>query len=111
MIKINIVRDKQNNIQKFTVSGHAGFSEHGSDIVCAAISALAYTAVGALKEIAGTGDYIEKDGYIECIVPQNISKKKRETVNVILETIILGFKQVELSYRKYVSVLDKEVYP
>ena len=53
MIKINVVRDNKNNIQKFTVKGHAGFSEYGSDIVCAAISAIACTAVGAMKEHGG----------------------------------------------------------
>jgi hypothetical protein len=26
-----------------------------------------------------------------------------------LETTVIGFKQIELSYRKYVSVLDEEV--
>lgn len=109
MIKIKIVRDSQGNIENFTVSGHASFSEYGSDIVCAAISALAYTAVGALKNIAKTGDHIEKDGYMKCIVPKDVSDQEREIVNIILETIILGFKQVEHSYKGYVSVLDKEV--
>lgn len=109
MIKINVVRDNKNNIQKFTVKGHAGFSEYGSDIVCAAISAIACTAVGAMKNMVGTCDYEEKDGYIECIVPQNISYEKRKIANIILETVVLGFKQVEFSYRKYVSVSEKEV--
>ncbi|MDQ2087299.1 ribosomal-processing cysteine protease Prp [Herbivorax sp. ANBcel31] len=109
MIEINVVRDKQRHIQSFTVSGHSGFAEQGSDIVCAAISALAYTGVGALKDMAGIDSYIEKDGYMECLVPKNVPDKKRQEVNIILETIVLGFKQVELSYRKYVSVLDKEV--
>ena len=109
MIEINIIRDKQNNIQKFKIEGHAGFSKHGSDIVCAAISAIAYTAVGAMKNMVGTCDYEEKDGYMECIVPQNISYEKRKIANIILETVVLGFKQVEFSYRKYVSVSEKEV--
>jgi len=109
MIKINVVRDKNNNIQKFTVKGHADFSEPGSDIVCAAISTLAYTAVGAMKNMVRIDDYIENDGYMECTVPQNISDEKRKVANIILETIVLGFKQIEFSYRKYVSVLDKEV--
>ena len=40
MISINIVRDSQGFIWEFTVEGHAGFSEQGSDIVCAAVSAI-----------------------------------------------------------------------
>ena len=38
---INIVYDKEEC--KITVSGHAGYAEKGSDIVCAAISALYQT--------------------------------------------------------------------
>jgi len=30
-------------------------------------------------------------------------------VRTILETVVIGLKQVELGYGKYVSVLDKEV--
>jgi len=33
--------------------GHAGYGRSGKDIVCAAVSALAYTAAGALEELAG----------------------------------------------------------
>lgn len=109
MIEINIIRDKQNNIQKFKIEGHAGFSKHGSDIVCAAVSAIAYTAVGAIKNMVGMCDYTEKDGYMECTVPQNISDEKRKIAGIILEATVIGFKQLEFSYGKYVSVLDKEV--
>jgi uncharacterized protein YsxB (DUF464 family) len=62
-----------------------------------------------MKNMVRIDDYIEKDGYMECTVPQNISDEKRKVANIILETMVLGFKQIEFSYRKYVSVLDKEV--
>ena len=58
--------------------------------------------------MVGTCDYEEKDGYMECIVPKHLSTKKRKIANIILEPV-LGFKQVEFSYRKYVSVSEKEV--
>lgn len=109
MIKIKVIRDSGHLINGFTVKGHAGYSETGSDIVCAAISALAYTAVGALLEFIGVDGYTEKDGYMKCIVPDDISEDRKEKAVVILETIILGFKQIEHEYGRYVSVLDKEV--
>ncbi|TYQ16339.1 UNVERIFIED_CONTAM: hypothetical protein Cloal_2868 [Acetivibrio alkalicellulosi] len=109
MIRINIVRDKDHYIREFTVKGHAGFSEPGSDIICSAVSVLAYTAAGALEDMVGISGYVEKDGYMRCFVPMDISGDRKQMANIILETIVLGFKQIELSYRKYVSVLDEEV--
>lgn len=109
MIKINIKRDKEDNIQRFIVKGHAGFSEYGSDIVCAGVSAIAYTAVGAMKNMVGKCNYVEKNGYMECTVPEGISDEKKKIANIILEAAVIGFKQIEFSYREYVSVSDKEV--
>ena len=34
----------------FDVSGHAGYSEAGSDIVCAAVSALVINAVNSIEK-------------------------------------------------------------
>lgn len=109
MIKVSIIRDDEGFIKEFTVKGHAGFARNGSDIVCSAVSALAYTAVGALEKIAGIDGYIEKDGYIKCILPCDISSSQKDKADIILETIVLGFKQIEYSYKRFVLVLDKEV--
>ena len=37
------------------VSGHANMAPHGTDIVCAAVSALTLTLIQGLKEIAHIG--------------------------------------------------------
>jgi uncharacterized protein len=109
-IKIEVSRDKEGFIWQFIVKGHAGFDKVGKDIVCAAVSVTAYNAVGALEELAGLKNfYSEKDGFMLCSIPLGLSLDKKETVRVILETTVIGFKQIELSYRKYVSVLDEEV--
>jgi len=109
MISITILRDKEGLIQEFNVKGHAGYAKHGSDIVCAAVSAVAYSAVGALEELAGIKNYSENDGYMKCNVPSDISSQSKYNAQIILETMAIGFKQIEYSYKTYVSVLDKEV--
>ena len=109
-IRVEISRDKEGFIWQFSVMGHAGFDKLGKDIVCAAVSVTAYNAVGALQELVGLKNfYSEKDGYMLCSIPNNLSPESRKIVKVILETTAIGFKQIELSYRKYVSVLDEEV--
>lgn len=109
MIDIRIVRDKEGFIRKFTVEGHAGFDKRGSDIVCAAVSAVAYTAIGALDDLADIKNYSEKSGFMNCSIPTDISEDKKQVVKIILETMLIGFKQIRDAYKKYVSVLEMEV--
>lgn len=109
MIHINIVRDSKGFIWEFTVKGHAGSGKLGKDIVCAAISAIAYTALGALDELAGINNYNESDGFISCSIPTNLKENEADVIKIILETMAIGFKQVENEYKKFVMVLDEEV--
>jgi len=104
MININIVEDKFGVVQGFKICGHSGYAESGSDIVCAAVSALAYAAVGAIEDMCAKPLWKASDGYMECIVPNDVRKNSRDVVDTILNTIIVGFKQIELSYSKYVKI-------
>jgi uncharacterized protein YsxB (DUF464 family) len=45
MIKIKIVRNSDQAMIGFSVTGHANTGPHGQDIVCAGVSALTQTAV------------------------------------------------------------------
>lgn len=112
MIHVNIVRDKQGFIWEFTVEGHAGAGEEGNDIVCAAVSVVAYTAVNALDELVGIGDCCTiEDGYMKCSLPVDIPEEKKQVVRVIMDTVAVGFKQIEYTeqYESYISVLEEEV--
>ena len=109
MISIHIVRDSKGFIWEFSISGHAGFGEHGEDIVCSAVSAVAYTAIGALDHLAGVRNYSEKDGYMKCSIPLDVPQDRKFKAQVILDAMAIGLKQIEDSYKKYVSVVDEEV--
>lgn len=118
MIKIHIVRDKEGLVREYTIKGHAGAGKHGQDIVCAAVSVIAYMGVNALEELAGivlyeddSEGFIEKDGYMKCVLPYNIDPEKKQTVKVILDTMVVGFNQLIQTpdYRRYISILDEEV--
>ena len=45
MIKIHIRRNEAQQIVACSINGHAGYDEHGYDIVCAAVSVLSCTAI------------------------------------------------------------------
>lgn len=110
MVNISIIRDNSGFVWQFSVEGHAGYNRRGKDIVCSAVSVTAYTAVGALEELAGvTGCFTDSDGFFFCSIPQEMNEQQKQVVRIILETTIVGFKQIELEYPKHVSVLEEEV--
>ena len=50
----------------FTVKGHAGYADSGSDIVCAAVSSAAYMAANTITEILGVAaEASVSDGRLE----------------------------------------------
>ena len=52
MVSIGIQRNSDGQVIGCHMSGHAGYDEHGFDIVCAAVSALSATAMLGLTQIA-----------------------------------------------------------
>ena len=53
MITAAIERDQKGSIRSLRVSGHSGYAEAGSDIICAGVSSLCYAAANALEDICG----------------------------------------------------------
>ena len=53
MTEVTLVRDKTGRFKAFNASGHAGFAEKGSDIVCSAVTVLLRTAIQLLSETDG----------------------------------------------------------
>jgi uncharacterized protein YsxB (DUF464 family) len=106
MINIRIYRDNQGRISGFNVKGHANFEEYGKDIVCAAVSALIHTAVFSLISLAGiTPDFKVSDGSFKCTVNHSAAKK-HDTVDVILESMLIGLKEIRKEYSKHVQITE-----
>ena len=110
MIKVVITRDLSGSIKGLSITGHSGYAEEGQDIICSAVSVTAYTAAGALEDLAGLVDcYSGDNGHMVIIVPTEMTSQQKATAGIILETTVIGFKQIELSYGKYVKVVEEEV--
>ncbi len=110
MIKVVITRNAKGSITGFEIKGHSGYAEEGRDIICSAVSVTAYTAAGALDELVGMKDcYDESDGHMTIRLPQKMNELQESTAGIIMETAAVGFKQIGLSYGKYVLVVEEEV--
>lgn len=110
MIRVVIKRNSEGNIVEFNVKGHADYAEHGQDVVCAAVSAL------AISSVLGIQEYVKVDcpgkmshGKFDCKIPSDISSEKRMQVNAILETMFLGIKKFRGEYSSYIKLKEEEV--
>ncbi|AOY76863.1 ribosomal-processing cysteine protease Prp [Clostridium formicaceticum] len=110
MITIDIQRNENNEIISFTTSGHAYADEPGRDIVCAAVSTLTQTMLLGVYEVLKVKlPYKMKHGYLTCNIPEDISVEKRQQINILFETMVVGLKNIQENYCQYIDLHDKEV--
>lgn len=79
---------------KIHVSGHANTAPRGSDIVCAAVSALTLTLVRGLKEIAYMGINESVEGGNICIEWQEAN----DAGKALIDTWFLGMCGIAADY-------------
>lgn len=109
MIRVVITRNPKGAISGFTVAGHAGFEQEGRDIICAAASAIAYTAIGYFNEVKYGGAparFEVRDGYLSWKRPEIEDPAANIAADAVLEAMEIGFRQIENSYGKqYLTVM------
>ena len=109
MTNICVYRKNQ-DIVKYTVSGHTGFGEAGEDIVCAAVSALCQAALNGLTDVIGISAGFEvREGYLECVIPEMLSENQRRDADILLNTLVLSLKDLEEQYGDYITITELEV--
>ncbi len=99
---------REERLAGFRVAGHAGFADHGQDIVCAAVSALAQTAVLALERLTEATVSVDiGEGSLACRVEKAGEHSTRAWI--ILESMRLGVQEIAAHYPEYVEIHDQEV--
>lgn len=109
MTNVKVFRRKQ-EIRGFAVKGHAGSGLQGEyDMVCAAVSGIVYTALGALDEMCGIHTYREAEGNIDMMLPESLEETPRRKAAIILEAMEIGLRQIERQYPRFIRTVCKEV--
>ena len=110
MVSIHIKQDSFHNILGFSCKGHADYSEKGTDVICAGISALTMTSILGLQELTQLSLRIKQNpekGWLECDwdnVPAEM-----DHANLIVQVMIIGLKDIAAQYPKYLKVSEVEV--
>ncbi|MDD2481374.1 MAG: ribosomal-processing cysteine protease Prp [Lutispora sp.] len=109
MITVNILTTAEDKIKELKVNGHADFSEHGSDIVCSAVSALTQTALLGLVEVVKLDfKYCIEEGLLSFSLPHIKDGAKKLKAHAILDTMILGLRNIETNYSPYIRLIVKK---
>ena len=94
-------------ITGFSISGHSGYSEAGSDIVCAAISAVVTMAEATINEVCGAKAKVrvnEEDARITLTLPASCDEE--ESVQAVLSGLLLTLISLREDYEDYIEVLE-----
>lgn len=103
MIKFKVERNAEGKIVRLDVKGHAGYAENGFDIVCAAVSTACTMTVNGIeaKKLADI-TYVQKDGFLEC----NIPDKREEGADVLLDSLMITIYEIAKQYKQYLFILE-----
>ena len=94
-------------ITGFSVSGHSGYAESGSDIVCAAISAVVTMAEATINEVCGAKAKVrvkDEDARVTLTLPTSCDEE--DAVQAVLAGMMLTLSALRDDYPDYIEVLE-----
>ncbi len=112
MVKIKLRRDfvvdpsgtaSRTVLVGYVISGHAGFQDHGKDVVCAGISAISQAVLLGLQEILGDRVKATRlEGFLSVDIDKDDAGK--EGTQAVMRCLELGLESISKQYPKFVSV-------
>ena len=108
MINVTI-REQDDYITGFEISGHSNYAEHGKDIICAAVSAISQALIIGLEYIDTDiqSSMEEARGYLDVTIDKEFYNDN--STQLLLKVMELSLKEIEEQYAEYINVEYKEV--
>ena len=94
-------------ITGFSVSGHSGYAEEGSDIVCAAVSAVVSMAEATINDVCGANAKVrvkQEDARITLTLPTSCDEE--DAIQAVLAGMMLTLCSMRDDYSDYIEVLE-----
>ena len=98
---------ENDRINGFSVSGHSGYAEAGSDIVCAAISAVVTMAEATINDVLGAKAKVRvknDDARVTLTLPASCDEE--ESVQAVLAGMMIYLCSLRDDYPDYIEVLE-----
>jgi len=94
-------------ITGFSISGHSGYAEAGSDIVCAAVSAVVTMAEATINDVCGAKAKVRvKDEQARITLTLPVSCDEEEIVQAVLAGMMITLAGMRDDYPDYIEVLE-----
>ncbi|MBQ9327860.1 MAG: ribosomal-processing cysteine protease Prp [Solobacterium sp.] len=91
-------------IRSLVISGHAESGEYGSDLICAAASAIAFGICNTLDELGSTAECAVKDNRIEILnCPEDI------VTQTVMNTALIQLETLREGRNQYLDIRKTEV--
>lgn len=107
---INVLIKKEGKLVKeISIDGHADFAEHGSDIVCAGVSAVSFGLINSIDEL---DDDVVFDISVNEDLTGHLTYRSIESTDkeqLLLESLIISLKTIEANYSKFINIETREV--
>ena len=99
----------EQSVRGFRISGHARLAPAGSDVLCAAVSAMALLTLNTLKEVFGAQfDMKEREGFLSMTLT-GVPEGKKKAVDGVLLGLLLQLTDLRDQYPDNLSVTTKEM--
>ena len=106
MTKCEFFRDGA-RITGFSISGHSGYAEAGSDIVCAAVSAAVAMAECTINDVCGAKAKVRvKDEPARITLTLPTVCEEEEAIQAVLAGMMLYLLSLRDDYSDYIEVLE-----
>ena len=96
--------DSNGLLNGFSISGHAGYAESGSDVVCASVSSAVQLIVNLLNEFDCEPEINVGENVIECRTTASMN-----TASAMLEQLKLHFEAILEEFPKTIKITISEV--
>ncbi|MFS0872734.1 ribosomal-processing cysteine protease Prp [Paenibacillus xylanilyticus] len=105
MIIVQIFRNDDESIDRFSIKGHANYAKRGEDIVCAGVSAVTVGTVNSIETLTGVEmDAKMKNGFLSASLPMLERDETWPQVQLLLESMVLMLTDIAESYGKYIKI-------
>ena len=108
MLNVIFYRTSEETVAGFFIKGHAGYAKSGRDIVCAAVTALAFNTVNSVEALTEDKFSVEQgeDGYLKFMLLGSPSSD----AGLLLRSLLLGLTSVREEYgEKHIKIRFEEV--
>lgn len=109
MINVIVIKEKQ-TIKTIEATGHSGYAEEGSDIVCSAVSSLLETLANGLTEVVKAEAKVIVDENIPhlSVTLTEKDQEKCKMAQVLMQSTLLGIKGVADGFKKFIKIKEKQ---